>query len=93
MNAIFLFNLKNPFQAHSAKKNKYINLNSLLRKELAKIIISHNLKDSKAHLQLEIRKLQMNLYPYSTFLLKIQNLLIPSVQTFNAPVLKVIPIS
>jgi hypothetical protein len=54
--------MKNLLQAHSAK----INLNPLLhiplRKELAKISSAHH-PILPAHLQLEIRKLQMSLSP------------------------------
>ncbi|MBA4322839.1 MAG: hypothetical protein C0408_08495 [Odoribacter sp.] len=57
----FFFNMKNPLQAHSAKHKFNINMSTLLRKELAKIKLRDIKKVSKAHLQLEIRKLQMSL--------------------------------
>ena len=56
---IFLFRMKNPLQAHSANIKYDTNLNPLLRKELAKIKLRIIKKVTKAHLQLEIQKLQM----------------------------------
>jgi hypothetical protein len=57
------FYLKNPLQAHSANITYDTNQNTLLRKEFAKIKLRVIKKVSKAHLQLEIRKLQMSLPP------------------------------
>jgi hypothetical protein len=51
----------NPLQAHSANKTFDIHMNLLLRKELAKIEFSNVNQFLPAHLQLEIRKLQMSL--------------------------------
>jgi len=53
--------MKNPLQAHSANNKYNINLNPLLHKELAKIKSEISTSFSSAHLQLEIRKLQMSL--------------------------------
>jgi hypothetical protein len=57
----FFFNMKNPLQAHPADLTLTIKGNSFRREELAKIKLRHINKVSKAHLQLEIRKLQMSL--------------------------------
>jgi hypothetical protein len=70
----FFYLLKQKIICKHIPQNKTYdkNQNSLLRKELAKIIISHNLKDSMAHLQLEIRKLQMSLAEQSVLILIIR---------------------
>jgi hypothetical protein len=53
--------MKNLLQAHSANNKFKTNLTPLLRKELAKIKLRNIKIVSTAHLQLEIRKLQMSL--------------------------------
>jgi hypothetical protein len=58
----FFFKLKYPLQAHSkAKQIDHMCNFSLLLKELAKIKLRYITIVSKAHLQLEIQKLQMSL--------------------------------
>jgi len=57
----FFSNLKNPLQAHPADLTLPIKGNSLRQEELAKIKLRVSKIVSKAHLQLEIRKLQMSL--------------------------------
>jgi hypothetical protein len=69
----FFFKMKNHLQAHPADLTLTIKSNSFRREELVKIKLRNIKRVSTAHLQLEIRKLQMSLNSTIIFFIGFEN--------------------